>query len=98
MLLNRSIKRLPPSKRHVEAKTRLTDMIAWLEARPPSKAMSEAVAHLRAARRVIAGAWPEFADLKPAPDPESVPPPVSAPPENPRPRNGGRFQRKEPTT
>lgn len=98
MLLNRSIKRLPPSKRHVGAKTRLTDMIAWLEARPPSKAMSEAVTHLRAALRVIGAAWQEFADLKPAPDPENVPPPVSAPPKPPRSRNGGRFVRKEPTT
>ena len=102
MLLNRSIKTLPPSRRHNSATIRLTDMIEWLGKRPPSEAITAAISHLTEARRVLLGAWPEFADLK-VRDPEAtLPPPKPAPQPAKRsapdmPRSGGRFARKEPT-
>ena len=102
MLLNRSIKTLPPPRRHNAVTIRLTDMIEWLGQRPPSKALDKTIALLTEARREILRAWPEFADLSP-PDPEAVrpAPPVPKPTRSvaaDAPRNGGRFQRKEPTT
>ena len=73
MLLNRSIKTLPPPRRHNAVTIRLTDMIEWLGQRPPSKALDKTIALLTEARREILRAWPEFADLSP-PDPEVLRP------------------------
>lgn len=103
MLLNRSIKQLPASKRHDAIKIRLADMIAWLGDRPRTEAVTTAIAHLLEAKKKLGAAWPEFEDLKhprpPAPPIPVTPPVVVRPSKPPTPRQNGKFvSTKEPTT